>query len=246
MTAAGGISHRTPSQPSACQYWLGRWESTCTPPHSPFLTASALQAKRKLEEEEKEKAKAKKLKKEMEAAEHEEKTLELNRRFQPDLPLSAAERVALRRWMRTDPVSFSSSAGTRRKKKRRKRKTPKTSSFRAARTRKFYVLFRSGRMERLLWRCHEFGGVWVFDSSWYALASAAQRQFCIGLCLQLVLCGEGGCIYTDMVENTRGAVNAGWVCWLRCTSCCISFDYNITHALRHHGGYGPEGQFLRA
>ena len=55
--------------------------------------------------------------------------LELNRRFQADLPLSAAERAALRRWMRTDPVSFPSSAGTRRKrKKRRKRRLHRTSS----------------------------------------------------------------------------------------------------------------------
>ena len=41
---------------------------------------------------------------------------------------------------------------------------------------------------RLLWRCREFGGVWVFYSSWYVLASAAQRQFG-GLRLQLVLWG---------------------------------------------------------
>ena len=75
-------------------------------------------------------------------------------------------------------------------------------------------------LERLLWRCHEFGGVWVFDSSWYALASTAQRQFRIGLCLQLVSWGECGYFYSDMVENTRGAaVNAGWFCWLRCISC---------------------------
>ena len=58
----------------------------------------------------------------MEAAEHEEKMLELNRRFQADL-------AALRRWMRTDPGSLPSSAGTRRKrKKRRKRRLPRTSS----------------------------------------------------------------------------------------------------------------------
>ena len=94
-----------------------------------FLTASALEAKRKLEEEEKMKAKVKKLKEDMEAAEHEEKMLELNRRFQADLPLSAAERAALRRWIRTDPGSLPSSAGTRRKrKKRRKRRLPRTSS----------------------------------------------------------------------------------------------------------------------
>ena len=94
-----------------------------------FLTASALEAERKLEEEEKKKAKVKKLKEDMEASEHEEKMLELNRRFQADLPLSAAERAALRRWMRTDPVSFPSSAGTRRKrKKRRERRLPRTSS----------------------------------------------------------------------------------------------------------------------
>ena len=49
-----------------------------------FLTASALEGTRKLEEEEKEKAKVKKLKEEMEAAEHEEKMLELNRRFQAE------------------------------------------------------------------------------------------------------------------------------------------------------------------
>ena len=61
-----------------------------------FLTAAALSATRKLEEEEKEKAKMKKLKEEMEAAEHEEKMLELNRRVQADLPLSAAERSAWR------------------------------------------------------------------------------------------------------------------------------------------------------
>ena len=61
-----------------------------------FLTASALEARRKLEEEEeKEKAKVKKLKEEMEAAEHEEKMLELNRRFQADLPVSAAELEAV-------------------------------------------------------------------------------------------------------------------------------------------------------
>ena len=93
-----------------------------------FLTASALEAKRKLEEEEK-KAKVEKLKEDTEAAEHEEKMLELNRRFQADLPLSAAERAALRRWIRTDPGSLPSSAGTRRKrKKRRKRGLPRTSS----------------------------------------------------------------------------------------------------------------------
>ena len=110
-------------------------------------------------------------------------------------------------------------------------------------------------MERLLWRCHEFGGVWVFDSSWFALASTAQRQFRIGVGLQLVLWGDGGNIYSDMLENSRGtAVNAGWFCWLLCTSCCVSFycamcvpfAWRQAHALRHHGGYGPEGQFLRS
>ena len=111
----------------------------------------------------------------------------------------------------------------------------------------FYELFRSSRLERLLWRCHEFGGVWVFDSSWFSLASTAQRQSRIGLCLQLVFWGGGGCIYSD--------VNAGWFCWLRCTSCCVSFDcamccvpfaWRQAHVLRHHGGYEPEGQLIRA
>ena len=93
-----------------------------------FLTAAALKAKRKLEEEEK--TKMKKLKEEMEAAEHEEKMLELNRRVQADFPLSAAERSAWRQWIGIAPAaSSSSSAGKRRKrKKRRKRRTPRTSS----------------------------------------------------------------------------------------------------------------------
>ena len=74
----------------------------------------------------------------------------------------------------------------------------------------FYELFRSSRLERLLWRCHEFGGVWVFVSSWYSLVSTAQRQYCIGLCLLLVLRSEGGYIFTDMVDNAcRAAVYAG-------------------------------------
>ena len=80
-------------------------------------------------------------------------------------------------------------------------------------------------MVRLLWRCPEFGSVWVFDYSWYELASTAQRQFHIEFCFQLVLWSEGGYIYSDKVENTCGAaVIAGWFCWLRHTSCCVSFD----------------------
>ena len=76
----GGTSHGTASQPSACRNWLGRWESMGSSALR-FLTASALKAERKLEEEEKEKAKVKKMKEEMEAAEHEGKMLELNRRL---------------------------------------------------------------------------------------------------------------------------------------------------------------------
>ena len=34
VTAARGTSQGTASQPSACRYWLGRWESRWTPPHS--------------------------------------------------------------------------------------------------------------------------------------------------------------------------------------------------------------------
>ena len=80
-----------------------------------FLTASALEAKRKLEQEEKEKTKVKKLKEGMEAAEHEEKMLALN------IPLSAAERSAWRQWIGIAPAASSpSSAG-----KRRKRRTPR-------------------------------------------------------------------------------------------------------------------------
>ena len=43
---------------------------------------------------------------------------------------------------------------------KRKRMKKKTSSSRPVRT-------------RLLWPCHEFDGVWVFEYSWYVLASAA-------------------------------------------------------------------------
>ena len=72
----------------------------------------------------------KKLGEEMEAAGRGEKMLELNRRVQADLPLSAAERSAWRQWIGIAPAaSSSSSAGKRRKrKKRRKRRTPRTSS----------------------------------------------------------------------------------------------------------------------
>ena len=49
------------------------------------------------------------------------------------------------------------------------------------------------------------------------------------------------------VTGSGAAVHAGWFCWLRCTSCCVSFDSAMcdsfawwqAHALRHHGGYGP-------
>ena len=73
--------------------------------------------------------------------------------------------------------SSSSSAGKRRKKKkrRRKRKTPNTSSSRAARTRKSGHSSASSSV-LAVWNDHP-GGV----------MSTAQRQFCIGLCLQLVL-----------------------------------------------------------
>ena len=92
-----------------------------------FLTASALEAVRKLEEEEK--AKVKKLKEDMEATEHEEKMLELNRRFQADLPLSAAERggfaaVDAHRSRLLSVLSWD----TRKKRKKRKRRLPRTSS----------------------------------------------------------------------------------------------------------------------
>ena len=70
----------------------------------------------------------------------------------------------------TLPPSSSSSGKRRKRKNRRKKKTLETSSSRAV-------------------RCHEFGGVWIFVSSWYVLASTAQRQFRIGLCLQLVSWG---------------------------------------------------------
>ena len=53
--------------------------------------------------------------------------------------------------------------------------------------------------------------MWVFDSSWYALASTAQRQFRVGLCLLLVLWCEGGYIYSDMVEKH---VRCCRQCWL--------------------------------
>ena len=33
VTAASGTPQGTASQPSACRYWLGRWESKWTPPH---------------------------------------------------------------------------------------------------------------------------------------------------------------------------------------------------------------------
>ena len=98
-----------------------------------FLTAAALKAKRKLEEEEKEKAKMKKLREEMEAAEHEEKMLELNRRIQADLPQSAAERSAWRQWIPSAPAASSSSS---KRKKRRKRRTPRTSSCPCGRARR--------------------------------------------------------------------------------------------------------------
>ena len=68
--------------------------------------------------------------------EHEEKVLLLNRRVRHDLPLTAAEHAAWRRWIMADPAaSSSSSAGKRRKrKKRKKRKLTETSSSRAVRT----------------------------------------------------------------------------------------------------------------
>ena len=58
--------------------------------------------------------------------------------------------------------------------------------------------------------------MWVFDSSSYALTSTAQRQFRFGLCSQLVF------------------------------AMCVPFAWLQAHTLRHHGGYGSEGQFLRA
>ena len=88
-----------------------------------FLVRRAVEDKKK-EEEEEEKAKVKKLKEEMEAAEHEEKMLDLNRRVQADLPLSAAERSAWRQWIGIAPAASSSSSA----KKRGKRRTPRTSS----------------------------------------------------------------------------------------------------------------------
>ena len=90
-----------------------------------FLVRRAVEDKKNEEE----KAKVKKLKEEMEAAEHEEKMQELNRRVQADLPLSAAERSTWRQWIVAYAASSSSSAGkTRKRKKRRKRRLPRTSS----------------------------------------------------------------------------------------------------------------------
>ena len=73
----------------------------------------AFPVRRAVEDKEEKKEKMKKLKEEMEAAEHDEKMLELNRRVQADLPLSAAEGSAWRQWIGIAPAaSSSSSAGT--------------------------------------------------------------------------------------------------------------------------------------
>ena len=141
--------------------------------------------------------------------------------------------------------------GRKRKKRRRKRKTPKTSSSRAARTRKSGHSSTSSSV-LAVWNDHS-GGVMgsVACGSSILLGMLWLPQHSANSVLQLVLWGEGRYIYTDMVENTRGAaVHAGWFCWLRCTSCdcamCVFLAWRQAQALRHHGLYGTEGQFLRA
>ena len=72
-----------------------------------FLTASALEARRKEEEEEEQRRR--------ELEEAEERMLELNRRISADLPLTQADTEAWRRWILLP----------RRPKKRRKKKLPR-------------------------------------------------------------------------------------------------------------------------
>ena len=139
-----------------------------------FLTAQALEAKRKEEEQEK-------VMEELDVLCH-----------IPVAQLTSIQRQRMAEHRRSGALE-AWLASVREKKKKRRKKVPKNFFLSRSSHSKiwtlFHELFRSRRLERLLWRCHEFGGEWVFDSSWYSLASTAQRQFRIGLCLQLVLCG---------------------------------------------------------
>ena len=83
-------------------------------------------------------------------------------------------------------------------------------------------------------------------SSVPCLSSTAQRQFCLGLCLQLVLWSDGGYIYTDMERRTRAVLPSMLAGFAGYDAPRVPFAWRWAHALRHHGGYGPEGQFLRA
>ena len=131
------------------------------------------------------------------------KMLALNHRVGEGLSLSDAEWSAWRKWA----TSSSSSAGKRRmRKKREKNKTPKTSSSRAGSHSETWTLLYELFLVRL-WRCHEFGGVWVFVSSWYVLASTAQRQFrhCWLVLLVTTRCHARRscvwCLWSDSAEN---------------------------------------------
>ena len=93
-------------------------------------------------------------------------------------------------------ASSSSQPGRRKRKKKKKKKLPKTSSL------------KSGHSSS--------------SSSWYVYSGGVMSSVACGFS---ILCIHWLLQHTDMVEYTCGAaVYAGSFCWLRCTSCCVSFD----------------------
>ena len=187
--------------------------------------------------------------------------LELNRRVQADLPLSAAERSAWRQWIGIAPAAFSSSsAGKRRKrKKRRKRRTPRTSSCPRGRARR--------RQRRwLLHGCSVFPSVDDWPQMLGIMAGLDQKDSlprgrCCACCRHWQWHVRGWfswlcfsrCVLSSMLDilahmDQRDsyaalvvvtAVVCAWLFFLvTMLSRCVLFDCRQARVARHHGALG--------
>ena len=160
---------------------------------------------------------------EKEKAEHEEKILELNRRVQADLPLSATEHLAWRQWIGIAPAASSSSSGgkRRKRKKRRKRRTPRTSS-------------RSllGRRRQRQWRVRLAG---------FAGSNAPRDVFPVADDWPLLLDNTVGMDQKDSIFVVVMAVAYARLVFLVSLVPLCSLLSSSGPDAPHHGRYQPEG-----
>ena len=213
-----------------------------------FLVAAALEEKK----DEEEKAR---VRRQSEAAEHEARMQELDRRVQDDVPLSPAESRAWMRWAGHLPF--------KKRKKRRMRKLPRNSS------RPRLAAWHLGRYgpEGHFCRDTETASVaravrtWkpgLSTSHWY-LTVMDQKEFLAflnpgsGMCEACIagfyasLCVPFGC------RQARGQVGLdqknyyvlGWFYWCRCSSRCGPVLCRLAQDARHHCRYDSGEQVPR-